>query len=301
MGSAGAEREGEVVWSTRLGSHLEASRIRAGLRRVDLARRLDVSEETIRLWERGAVQPTADRLARLIAMLAIEGSLWHDHDALRVPSADELPLLARRLLAERQDLGLPQAALATRLGVAQSTYAGWETGRSSPGAQYLPVLAELFGTAVEEIAALCEAPFVVERSEWPPFGQAVGAGREVLRLSRADLAARLGVSTRTIASWELGYRRPHPRQVAALAAVLSLDASALAGALPPRTAASRLGDLILSRQQELGLRSTDVARLVGTTEPTLSRWINGRSRPQTKNLRRLAEVLQLPHALVTDA
>lgn len=289
-----------MVWSARLGSHLEASRVRAGMRRVDLAQRLDVSEETIRLWERGAVQPSADRLARLIAMLAIEGSLWQDHDALRTTPADELPVLARRLLAERQALGLPQAALATRLGIAQSTYAGWETGRSTPGAPYLPILAELLGTSREEIAALCEAPFVVDRSGWPRFGQLVGAGREKLRLTRADLAARLEVSARTIVSWELGYRRPHPRQVAALAAALSLDASALAGALPPRTAASRLGDLILSRQEELGLRSTDVARLVGTTEPTLSRWINGRSRPETKNLERLADALKLPFAHIAD-
>lgn len=289
-----------MVWSARLGSHLEASRIRAGMRRVDLAQRLDVSEETIRLWERGSVQPSADRLPRLIAMLAIEGSLWHDRDALRAPADDELPVLARRLLTERQELGLPQAALAIRLGVAQSTYAGWETGRSTPGAQHVPIVAELLGTSREEIAALCEAPFVVDRSGWPPFGQLVGAGRERLRLTRADLAARLAVSARTIVSWELGYRRPQPRQVAALAAALSLDASALAGALPQRAAASRLGDLILSRQQELGLRSTDVARLVGTTEPTLSRWINGRSRPETKNLERLAEALRLPFAHIAD-
>lgn len=289
-----------MVWSARLGSHLEASRIRAGMRRVDLAQRLAVSEETIRLWERGAVQPTADRLARLIAMLAIEGSVWHDHDASSTPADDELPALARRLLAERHDLGLTQAALAARLDVAQSTYAGWETGRSTPGAPYLPILAELLGTSREEIAALHEAPFTVNRSGWPPFGQLVGAGREELRLTRADLAARLGVSARTIVSWELGYRRPHPRQVTALAAALSLDASALAAALPPRTAATRLGDLILSRQQELGLRSTDVARLVGTTEPTLSRWINGRSRPEPKNLERLAEALKLPFAHIAN-
>ena len=66
----------EIVWSPRLGAHLEASRVHAGRRRLDLAAQLGVSEETIRLWEKGAVQPSAERLARLIALLALETSEW---------------------------------------------------------------------------------------------------------------------------------------------------------------------------------------------------------------------------------
>ncbi len=66
----------EIVWSSRLGAHLEASRMRANMRRLDLACQLGVSEETIRLWEKGAVQPSAERLARLIALLALETTDW---------------------------------------------------------------------------------------------------------------------------------------------------------------------------------------------------------------------------------
>ena len=54
----------EIVWSPRLGARLEASRVQAGKRRLELAAQLGVSEETIRLWEKGAVQPSAERLAR---------------------------------------------------------------------------------------------------------------------------------------------------------------------------------------------------------------------------------------------
>ena len=66
----------DIVWSPRLGARLEASRVQAGKRRLDLAAQLGVSEETIRLWEKGAVQPSADRLARLIAVLSLETSEW---------------------------------------------------------------------------------------------------------------------------------------------------------------------------------------------------------------------------------
>ena len=98
-GSAGPEGD-EVVWSARAGAHLAASRKQAGLSRSNLASRIGVSEETIRLWEKGSVQPSVDRLARLIALMSLEADGW---SALAGdPSAPELPPLARRLLHERE-------------------------------------------------------------------------------------------------------------------------------------------------------------------------------------------------------
>ena len=77
------------------------------MRRIDLANQLGVSEETIRLWEKGAVQPSAERLARLIALLSLEASKW------TTPAAPELdlPPLARRLRDERDARGITQAAV----------------------------------------------------------------------------------------------------------------------------------------------------------------------------------------------
>ena len=82
---------------------------------------------------------------------------------------------------------------------------------------------------------------------------------------------------------------------------MSVDAASLASALPRRISASTLGELILARQRELGLRSADVARLIGTTEATVSRWVHGRSRPALRNLRRLAEVLKVPYDNIIEA
>ncbi len=287
----------EIVWSSRLGAHLEASRVQAGMRRIDLAAQLGVSEETIRLWEKGSVQPSVERLARLIALLSLESSQWP------TPSSPnhELPPLARRLRNEREARRLTQAAVVASLGVPQATYAGWETGRSTPGSQHFDTLATFLGIAESDVATLCASPFVVDFADWPPFGQFVGARRQELRLSRAALAEALDVSQGTIVSWELGYRVPGSQQLGRLATALAVDTASLAAALPRRGAASSLGELILARQRELGLRSADLARLLGTTEATISRWVHGRNRPVPRNLERLADALRMPHGRLLDA
>lgn len=286
-----------IAWTARLGAHLEASRRRSGLRRLDLANQLGVSEETIRLWERGAVQPSAERLARLIAVLSLEMPAW----SAPVRPASDLPPLARRLRDERDARGVTQAAIAEHIGVPQATFAGWETGRVAPSAPFHPAIASLLGLREADVATLCATPFVVEFAEWPAFGQFVGARRQELRLSRAALAAAVNVSASTVVSWELGYRIPASRHLATLAEVLAVDAASLASALPRRPAASALGELILSRQRELGLRSADLAELTGTTESTVSRWVHGVSRPGARNLKRLADALKMPHARVFEA
>ena len=288
----------EIVWSARLGEHLEASRLHAGLRRVDLASQLGVSDETIRLWEKGAVQPSPERLARLIALVAIEGSKWS------APPSDpinDLPPLARRLRAERDGRGMTQSVVGDILEVPQATYAGWETGRSTPSIHFFASLAAFLGIAERDVATLCASPFVVDFAGWPPFGQFVGARRQELRLSRAELADALDVAQSTVVSWELGYRVPGAKHLTRLSQVLSVDTASLAAALPRRSARTTLGDLILSRQRELGLRSADVAHLTGTTEATVSRWVQGRSRPVPKNLERLATVLKMPYEDVVEA
>jgi transcriptional regulator with XRE-family HTH domain len=290
----------DIVWSPRLGARLEASRVSAGKRRLDLAGQLGVSEETIRLWEKGAVQPSAERLARLIAVLSLETSEWSAPDASSSTTV-ELPPLAQRLRTERLGRGLTQAAVVALLGVPQATYAGWETGRSTPGTHLYGTLAGFLGIAEQDVATLCASPFVVDTAGWPPFGRFVGARRQELRLSRAALAEALGVSPGTVVSWELGYRVPATTQLTRLAAALSVDTASLAAALPRRGASSTLGELILARQRELGLRSADLARLTGTTEATVSRWVHGRSQPVPSNLVRLADALRMPYTHVAAA
>ncbi len=296
----GTERrdDEELTWSARAGAHLKATRLHAGLRRIDLANQVGVSEETVRLWEKGAVQPTPDRLAKLIAVTAL--ATTDGWKALREEVVPELPPLARRLRAEREARSMTQAEAVQVLGVPQATYAAWETGRTTPGTPHVSSIAEFLGMAEHEVQALCESPFVVDTADWPAFGRLVGARRQVLQLTRAALAEVVGVSTGTVVAWELGYRLPGANQLPGLSAALSVEAADLAAALPQRVATT-LGQLIVARQRELGLRSADVALQLGTAEATVSRWVNGHSRPATRNLRRLSDVLKVPYASVVEA
>jgi transcriptional regulator with XRE-family HTH domain len=264
---------------------------------MDLASQIGVSEETIRLWEKGSVQPSAERLARLIAVMALEASDW----PVRREPLPDLPPLARRLRHERDSRGITQVEAGRLLHVPQATYAGWETGRSTPGPNLFGAIAAFMGVAQQDVATLCSTPFVVDTTGWPAFGQFVGARRQELRLSRPALAEAVGVSQGTLVAWELGYRVPGATQLPRLAAALAVDPASLVSALPRRGAASSLGELILARQRELGLRSGDVARQLGTAETTVSRWVNGRSRPAVRNLRNLAEVLKVPYSSVVEA
>jgi transcriptional regulator with XRE-family HTH domain len=88
----------------------------------------------------------------------------------------------------------------------------------------------------------------------------MGARRQELRLTRAALADAVGVAQSTVVAWELGYRVPGSRQIARLAEALAVDTASLAAALPRRAATTPLGELILARQRELGLRSATSRR-----------------------------------------
>ncbi|MEY2451028.1 MAG: hypothetical protein QOD92_602 [Acidimicrobiaceae bacterium] len=289
----------ELIWSSRLGAHLTAFRQRAGLRRIDLARQIGVSDETVRLWEKGTVRPSRELLVRLIALLSLEVADWSASDGdLQQP---ELPVVARRLREERRARGTSQATTARLLDVAQASYASWETGRCSPAEPNYDAIASFLGICVDDVTAMCEVPFTVDTSTWPPLGQIVGHQREVRQLRRADLAEQLGVATSTIAAWELGSRVPAADHLRRLGAVLDLELAVLAASLPQREDRTPLGELIVSRRRELGIRSADVARRVGTSETVMSRWVNGHHRPAAASLRRLAHALDLPFATVAAA
>lgn len=297
MSRAAASAVDEIVWSPRLGAHLEASRKHANLRRVDLANQMGVSEETVRLWEKGVVQPSVQRLARLISLVALEAADW----PLRSGPPAELPPLATRLWAERDGRGITQAAAAQILDVPQTTYAGWETGRTTPGEAMFGALAYFLGVPDGEVASLCAVPFVVDTTGWPPLGRLIGARRQELRLTRNQLAEAVGVGPGSVAAWEVGARVPSAKALPRLAGALSVEVGSLAAALPQGLVTTALGNLIRARQRELGLLSADVAHLIGTTESTISRWVHGQSRPSPANLRRLSEALRVPYSSIVTA
>ena len=59
------------------------------------------------------------------------------------------------------------------------------------------------------------------------FAEVIRARRVELGLSRAEVAAQVGVSAPTLRSWESGRQKPRPARIRLLAAALRLDAEAL--------------------------------------------------------------------------
>lgn len=290
-GSALGERfpEHGDRWGRRSGEHLEAARHRARLDRRDVAERLGVHEETVRRWEVGGSRPSDDHLAVLVTLFSIEGG-WSRFDA----HDPDVPPLARRIRAERKERGLTQAQAAETLGVSQSTLAGWELGRSRPTGPSRNQVASFLGLDRRQLQLVEAQHFAVDISGFPPLGRFIGGRRELLRLTRAALAAELRVSIPTIAAWERGYRRPRPHQVRPLAAALRCSPDLIAEIVnPPLNAPSTLGRLIRSRQATLGLRAADVANRAGVNKSTISRWARGRNLPDNTSRRRLAAALEL--------
>ena len=84
--------------------------------------------------------------------------------------------LGARLAALRKAQGLSQQALADELGVAQQTLAHYEVGRARMPVSLLPVLAGVFGVAVDELLGIKNG--AVKRGPTPKLHQ------QIERLSR---------------------------------------------------------------------------------------------------------------------
>ena len=59
--------------------------------------------------------------------------------------------------------------------------------------------------------------------ELATFGDRVAAARKTRDISQAALAAKLGVTARTVAAWEAGQARPRPNKTQMLAAILNVS------------------------------------------------------------------------------
>jgi DNA-binding transcriptional regulator YiaG len=117
-----------------------------------------------------------------------------------LPEGDDLIGKLKRL---RGTLGLTQETLAQKLGIDESTIAGWERGENKPTNPYRKLIEDL-----------------VNSGRWPDAraGGSSEAGfsprrliiaRHSLGLSQTALAKKLGISWHTLWRWERGDRKPH--------------------------------------------------------------------------------------------
>ena len=118
-----------------------------------------------------------------------------------LPEADDLIGKMKRL---RSTLGLSQEQLAQKLGIDESTVAGWERGDNTPVGAYRKLL-EDFITGDGLLPARRGTASAKSRFS----ARMITALQENLGLTKTALARQIGVNVNTLWRWERGDRKPH--------------------------------------------------------------------------------------------
>jgi DNA-binding transcriptional regulator YiaG len=174
-----------------LGDHLRKRRLDLELLQKEVADQLGVDTASIVNWESNEVQPMVHCLPGIIAFLG--------HNPL--PEAGDLIGKLKRL---RGTHGLTQEKLAERLGIDESTIAGWERGDNMPVGSYRKLL-EDFITGDGLLPARPGTTSAKSRFS----ARKITALREKLGLTKAALARQIGINVNTLWRWERGDRKPH--------------------------------------------------------------------------------------------
>ena len=174
-----------------LGDHLRKRRLDLGLLQKDLAKQLGVDTASIGNWESNEVQPMVHCLPAILTFLG--------HNPL--PEAADLIGKMKRL---RSTLGFSQEQLAQKLGIDESTIAGWERGDNTPVGAYRKLIEEFIAGD-----GLLPGRPGNTRARSRFSARKITALREKLGLTKAALARQIGVNVNTLWRWERGDRTPH--------------------------------------------------------------------------------------------
>jgi DNA-binding transcriptional regulator YiaG len=156
-----------------------------------VAEELGVDTASICNWESNEAQPMVHCLPRIIAFLG--------HNPL--PEGGDLIGKFKRL---RSSLGLTQEQLAQKLGIDESTVAGWERGENLPVGSYRKLVEDF--VAGNGFPADFAGPASAEKTF---SARKIIALRKKLGLTKAALARQIGVNVNTLWRWERGDRKPH--------------------------------------------------------------------------------------------
>jgi len=224
------------------------------------------------------------------------------YQPIGIKMATSATKLGEYLRSRRLELGISQADIARRAGMAQSKYSALETGKLAARSlsNCLDELAIALQFEPSELQAFI--PISMPKEPQTALGRLIHAQRERLGLSIQELACRSGMGLQHLSRLEFGDTETAIRYstVRKLARELCLDTSVFSdficeGGFKAKEAESSLGHAVRSRRKELGLSLADVARLLHTSSQFISQIELGTAKLiQTDALLvRLAAVLQI--------
>lgn len=119
-----------------------------GLRAVDLAKRIGVSEATISVYKSGGATPKAERLGQIAKALAVNPAWLMGLDA---PMEEESAgiTIGERLKQLRKARKMTQQQLADLINVAKPTISLWESGQRTPGRESLELLSTALNVDID--------------------------------------------------------------------------------------------------------------------------------------------------------
>ena len=173
-----------------LGDHLRKRRLDLGLLQKEVAEQLGFDTASIGNWESNETQPMVHRLPAIFTFLG--------HNPL--PEADDLIGKFKRV---RCSLGLSQEQLGQKLGIDESTIAGWERGESKPVGSYRKLLEDFIAADGLRQPTGPGSPSAKGRLS----ARKITALRQKLGLTKAALARQIGINA--LWRWERGDRKPH--------------------------------------------------------------------------------------------
>ena len=120
-----------IVVSEHLGDHIKKKRFSLALLQKDVAKILNVSEDTVTYWENGRSVPQIQFYPKIIEFLGY------------TPFSVDTSTLAGRMKRYRMENGVSQEDLGKLVGVNESTVFNWEKGYHKPFASKLTLLEKI--------------------------------------------------------------------------------------------------------------------------------------------------------------
>ncbi|MGG1598452.1 helix-turn-helix domain-containing protein [Cohnella massiliensis] len=122
---------------------------------------------------------------------------------------------ASRIRKKRVEKGYTIRALASLIGLTETSLISIENERSTPSLQTLRLLAEALNVSVAYLGCFEALP---ERN----FPEKLTKARTWHGLTKSEMADRIGVDVKTLRGWEMGIHEPLPRFMPILESYLEI-------------------------------------------------------------------------------